>query len=122
MVSLRIVAVGLIALILGISIGYAAPLAIPALQTPKPAITLSATTVNTGEQYNATLSGFPANTEIYGWTVNENPPRSFLAGTTDGNGKLVLTANAPTTPGKWLLCASDKSQNSWASTVLTVNA
>ena len=122
MVSSRIVAVGVIALVIGVLIGYAAPYAIPALQPPKPTIALSATAVKTGEQYNATLSGFPANTEIYGWTVNENPPRSFIAGTTDGNGKLVLTANAPTTPGKWLLCASDESQNSWASTVLTVNA
>jgi hypothetical protein len=76
--------------------------------------------VNTGEEYTATLSGFSANTEIYGWVVNENPPRSFLAGTTDSNGKLVLTSNAPQTPGQWLLCASDKAQTSWANTLLTI--
>ena len=122
MVSTKILAVGLIALIIGLSVGYSAPLAFTSLQPSQPTITLSATTVKPGEQYTATLSGFSANTEIYGWVVNENPPRSFLAGTTDGNGKLVLTSNAPQTPGQWLLCGSDKAQNSWVNALLNVQA
>ena len=122
MISKRIFAVGLIALVVGLSAGYSVPLIVPSLQTSNPTITLSATTVKTGEQYTATLSGFSANTEIYGWVVNENPPRSFLAGTTDGNGKLVLRSNAPQTPGQWLLCGSDKSQTNWVNTLLNVQA
>jgi hypothetical protein len=122
MVSTRIFAVGLIALVIGLSVGYAAPFVIPSLGSTKPTITLSATTVKVGAQYTATLTGFPANTEIYGWVVNTNPPSSFLAGTTDGNGKLVLTSNAPSTPGQWLLCASDKAQNDWANVVLNVQS
>ena len=123
MVSTRLLAVGLIALVVGLSVGYVVPFAIPSLNSSsEPTIALSATTVKIGEQYTATLSYFPANTQIYGWTVNENPPRSFLAGATDSNGKLVLTSNAPSTPGQWLLCASDKDQANWANTVLTVQA
>jgi hypothetical protein len=122
MVSKQILAVGLIALVIGLSVGYSAPFVIPPLQPSKPTITLSATTVKTGEQYTATLSGFSSNTEIYGWVVNENPPRSFLAGTTDGNGNLVLSSYAPQTPGQWLLTASDKAQTSWANTLMTVQA
>ena len=122
MISTRILAVALIALVVGLSIGYAAPLAIPALSSPKPTLTLSATTVTVGERYTATFSGFPANTQIYGWVVNENPPQSFLVGTTNTNGKLVVTPIAPSTPGQWLLSASDKAQNDWVNAVLTVQS
>lgn len=121
MVSKQIFAVGLIALVIGLSVGYSVPLVILPQQT-KPTITLSATTAKAGDQYTATLSGFPANSEIYGWTVNENPPRSFLAGITDGNGNLVLSSYAPQTAGQWLLCASNKDQTSWANTLLNVEA
>ena len=121
MVSKQIFAVGLIALVIGLSVGYSVPLVVLPQQS-EPTITLSATTVKASGQYTATLSGFPANSEIYGWTVNENPPRSFLAGTTDGNGNLVLPSYAPQTPGQWLLCASNKDQTSWANTLLNVEA
>ena len=119
----RFLALGLVALVLGIAIGialpYAAPFAFPS-SSAKPSIKLSADSVNAGEEYSATLSGFPANTEIYGWTVNEEPPRIFEVGVTDGNGELEVTSNAPGTPGEWLLIACDKEQNNWATTVLTV--
>lgn len=112
----------LAALVIGVALGYALSVAVP-YQLPtsqKPTISLSASSVNVGEQYIATLKGFPANMEIYGWTVNENPPRMFSAGTTDEKGELVLTANAPETPGTWPLIASDKDQINWATATLTV--
>lgn len=39
--------------------------------------------------------------------------------TTDDQGKLQLTGHAPQTPGTWLVCASDQSNQYWTSTVLT---
>ena len=122
MANTRVIAMTLAALVIGVALGYALSVAVP-YQLPtsqKPTISLSASSVNVGEQYTATLKGFPANTEIYGWTVNENPPRMFSAGTTDEKGELELTANAPEMPGTWPLIASDKDQINWATATLTV--
>ena len=88
--------------------------------TKTPTISLSADTVNAGEQYTSTLTGFPANTEIYGWTVNENPPRTFSVGTTNEKGELEVTGNAPETAGTWLLVACDNAQTNWATATLNV--
>ncbi len=107
--------VALIALAVGIFIGYLIP-----TSATNPAITLSASSVQRGTQYSVTLSGFPANMDIYGWTVNQEPPMTFLAGTTDASGKLSLNSSAPQTPGNWLLCASDANNEYWAQAVLTV--
>jgi len=123
MASTRIIALGLVALVIGIAVGYALSIAVPyqlPSTTAKPAIALSKTTVKAGEQYTATLTGFPANTEILGWTVNENPPRTFSAGTTNGNGVLELSGTAPETPGTWLLVASDNAKSTWATATLEV--
>ena len=123
MANTRIVAICLAALVIGVALGYGLSIAVPyqlPTSTQKPTINLSADTVQTGEQYTATLKGFPANTEIYGWTVNENPPRMFSAGTTDEKGELELTANAPETPGTWLLIGCDEAQVNWATATLTV--
>ena len=123
MANTRIVAICLAALVIGVALGYGLSIAAP-YQLPTspqtPTISLSADTVKTGEQYTATLKGFPANTEIYGWTVNENPPRMFSAGTTNEKGELELTANAPETPGTWLLIGCDKAQINWATATLNV--
>jgi FlaG/FlaF family flagellin (archaellin) len=123
MATTRLIAVALAALFIGVALGYTLSIAAP-YQLPtsivKPAISLSKSTVAAGEQYTATLTGFPANTEIIGWTVNENPPKTFSAGTTDANGKLVLTGNAPETPGNWPLVACDKDQSNWITTTLQV--
>jgi hypothetical protein len=126
MATARIITVGFVALFIGITLGYALSVAAPYQLQPasanKPAVSLSKTSVKTGEQYTATLTGFPANTEIYGWTVNQNPPSKFSAGTTDGQGTLVLTANAPETAGTWLLVGCDKDQNNWVTTTLEVTS
>ena len=124
MAATRVIAMTLVALVLGVALGYALSIAVPyqlpTTATQKPTITLSSDTVKAGEQYTATLTGFPANAEIYGWTVNENPPRMFSAGTANEKGELELTANAPETPGTWPLIACDKAQSNWATTTLTV--
>jgi len=123
MANTRIVAIWLAALVIGVALGYGLSVAVPyqlPTSTQTPTISLSADTVNAGEQYTATLTGFPANTEIYGWTVNENPPRMFSAGTTDEKGELELTANAPEIPGTWPLIACDKDQINWATATLNV--
>ena len=103
MATSRIIAVGLVALVIGVAVGYAlsyaVPYQLPTASTQKPAISLSKDAVKAGEQYTATLTGFPANAEIYGWTVNENPPRMFSVGTANEKGELETTANAPETPG-----------------------
>ena len=122
MANSRIVAMSLAALVIGVVLGYALSVAVP-YQLPtsqKPTISLSASSVNAGEQYTATLKGFTVNTEIYGWAVNENPPRMFSAGTTDEKGELELTANAPETPGEWLLIGCDEAQINWVTATLTV--
>jgi len=122
MPSNRVIVVAFAALFVGVVLGYSlsivAPYQLPA--STKPTISLSKNTVRAGEQYTVTLTGFPANTEIIGWTVNENPPKSFGAGTTDSNGKLVVTGNAPASAGTWPLIACDKSQSNWVTTTLNV--
>ncbi|HJW65602.1 MAG TPA: hypothetical protein VJ507_02340 [Candidatus Bathyarchaeia archaeon] len=114
----------LIALVLGVALGYAlsvaVPYQLPTTSTQKPSISLSETSIKTGEEYTATFTGFPANAEIYGWTVNENPPIKFIIGTANDKGELEVTANAPGTPGIWPLIACDVDQNNWATTTLTV--
>lgn len=124
MASTRILGAVFVALFVGIAVGYALSIAVPyqlpSTSTPKPAISLSKDSVKVGEQYTVTLTGFPANTEIYGWTVNENPPKMFSAGTTDANGQLQVSGNAPETARTWLLVACDKAQNNWASTTIEV--
>jgi hypothetical protein len=112
-----IIAFTLLGLVIGLVIGYSVSLAMPA---QKPSILLSSNSVKAGEQYTATLTGFPANTEIYGWTVNQNVSVCFTAGTSDANGKLVVSANAPQTVGTLPLVACDKSETIWAATSLTV--
>ena len=116
-----VIAFTLLALIIGIAVGYSISIALP-YQSPaqKPSISLSSNTVKAGEQYTATLTGFPANTEIDGWTVNQDVSECFTAGTTDANGKLVVSGNAPQTVGTLPLVACDKTQTIWAATALTV--
>ncbi len=111
----RLLVVALVALAIGIFIGYLIP-----TSAPNPTIALSASSVQRGTQYSVTLSGFPGNTDIHGWTVNQEPPTTFLVGTTDASGKLTLNGTAPQTPGNWLLCASDATNEYWAEAVLAV--
>ncbi len=112
----RLFGVVLVALVVGVAVGYL----VPRPAASKPALSLSVASVSAGGQYSVKLSGFPASTDIYGWVVNENPPRTFKAGTTNAQGELNLTGYAPETPGPWLLCASDKNNEYWAEAVLTV--
>ena len=116
-----VIAFTLLGLIIGLAVGYSISIALP-YQSPaqKPSISLSSNTVKAGEQYTATLTGFPANTEIDGWTVNQDVSECFTAGTTDANGKLVVSGNAPQTVGTLPLVACDKTQTIWAATALTV--
>lgn len=114
--TVRLFGVAIVALFVGIAIGYFIPNPAPA----KPTISLSAASVPAGTQFTATISGFPANTEIYGWVVNENPPRMFEVGVTNAQGELTASASAPQAAGLWLLCASDGDYQYWATTVLTV--
>ncbi len=108
-------------LLVGVALGYGLSIAMPyQLAGQKPKIALSASSVNAGQQYTASLSGFPANTEVYGMTVNQNPPQTFSAGTTNQNGELTLTANAPETAGTWPLIACDKDNNILATATLVV--
>lgn len=111
----------ILALVIGLAVGYAISVAVP-FKSPasKPSIALSSNSVKSGAQYTATLTGFPANTEIYGWTVNQNVSVCFSAGTTDANGKLVVSANAPQTVGTLPLVACNKDETIWAATALTV--
>lgn len=114
--TFRLLGVALVALIIGVAVGYL----IPGPAAAKPTISLSASTVQKGAWFTANLSGFPANVDIYGWVVNENPPRTFEVGVTDAQGQLEVSGYAPGTPGKWLLCASDEDYQYWATAVLTV--
>jgi hypothetical protein len=116
-----VIGVTLLGLVIGLAVGYSMSIAVP-FQSPaqKPSISLSSHSVKAGEQYTATLTGFPANTEIDGWTVNQNVSVCFAAGTTDANGKLVVSANAPQTVGSLPLVACDKSETIWVATYLTV--
>ncbi len=123
MANTRVVAMSLAILVIGVALGYSLSIAVPfqlPTTTPKPNISLSATTVKAGEQYTATLTEFQADTEIFGMTVNENPPQIFSAGTADAKGELTLTANAPETPGTWPLVVCDKDQNILATATLIV--
>ncbi len=116
----RVIAFVLIALVIGLAVGYSVSIVLPYQSSQKPSITLSPLSLNPGENYTATLTGFPANTVIYGWTVNQNPPSCFVAGTTDSHGKLVVSACAPAAAGTWPLVACDKSQTHWAVSYVTV--
>ena len=116
-----VVGLTLLGLVIGLAVGYSISIVLPFQSAAqKPSITLSSHSVKAGEQYTATLTGFPANTEIDGWTVNQNVNECFAAGTTDSNGKLVVTANAPQTAGTLPLVACDKAEIVWAATYLTV--
>jgi len=111
----------LLGLVVGLAVGYSISIAVPFQTTaPKPTISLSSNSVKAGALYTATLTGFPANTEIYGWTVNQQVSVCFTAGTTDANGKLVVSANAPQTVGTLPLVACNKAETIWAATSLTV--
>jgi len=116
-----VIAFALLSLVIGLVVGYSISVVVP-FQTvgQKPAISLNSNAVKAGGQYTATLTGFPANTEIYGWTVNQNVSQCFTAGTTDANGKLVVSSNAPQTVGTLPLVACDKSETIWVATYLTV--
>ena len=117
----RTIAFALVFLVIGLAVGYSVSIAVPfQLPSATPSITLSENSVKAGAQYTATLNGFPANTEIYGWTVNQNPPQMFSVGTTNANGHLEATSSAPQTPGTYPLIACDKTQTHWATTILTV--
>jgi hypothetical protein len=123
MATNRIIMTTAIALIIGIAIGYAFSFAVPyqlPTSTRKPTIIIDKETVKAGDQITATLTGFPANTEIIGWTVNEDPPRMFSAGTTNANGELEVTGNAPSIAGTWPMIACDKDEKNWATTSLIV--
>jgi hypothetical protein len=111
-----VLGIALIAVIAGFALGYFMPH--PASVTPT--LSLSATSVAAGTQYSVKLSGFPANTDIYGWAVNENPPRAFEVGTTNAQGELTVTGEAPQTSGKWPLVACDENYQYWATAMLTV--
>lgn len=116
-----VIAFTVLGLVIGLAVGYAISIALPFQSAAqKPSISLSSNSVKSGGQYTATLTGFPANTEIYGWTVNQNVSVCFTAGTTDANGKLVVSANAPQTVGTLPLVACDITQTIWAATALTV--
>ncbi len=111
----------LLGLVVGLAVGYSISIAVPFQTTAqKPTISLSSNSVKAGALYTATLTGFPANTEIYGWTVNQQVSVCFTAGTTDANGKLVVSANAPQTVGTLPLVACNKAETIWAATSLTV--
>jgi len=112
-----IIAFALLGLVIGLVVGYSVSAMIP---VQKPAISLSSNSVKAGEQYTATITGFPANTEIYGWTVNKEVSECFTAGTTDANGKLVVSSNAPQTIGTLPLVACDKTETIWVVTTLTI--
>lgn len=114
-------AIALLALVIGLVVGYSVSIIVPnPLAAQKPTISLSSSTVNAGTNYTATLTGFPANTEIYGWTVNQQTPTCFVAGTTDANGKLVVSGTAPQATGTLPLVACNKDETIWAATSLTV--
>jgi len=106
----------LIAIVAGFGLGYF----MPHPPSVAPTLSLSATSVAKGAEYTVTLSGFPANIEIYGWTVNEDPPRAFKAGTTNAQGELTLSGEAPQVSGKWPLVACDEDYQYWATAMLTV--
>ncbi len=114
---ITLVAVALIALVIGLAVGYFIP-----RPSSSPTIGLSASSVTAGTQFTAMISGFPANVDVYGWAFDKSPPTMFKAGTTDAQGNLNTTGNAPTTPGTYLLCASDKENEYWAQTILTVTS
>jgi hypothetical protein len=116
----KVIAFALLGLIVGLVIGYSVSIVLPYQSTQKPTLSLNPSSVASGENYTATLTGFPANTKIYGWTVNQDPPSCFEAGTTDANGKLVVSACAPAAAGSWPLVACDESQTLWAVSSLTV--
>jgi hypothetical protein len=117
----RVIGLMLLGLVIGIAIGYSISIVAPYQSTTsKPSISLSSHSVKAGELYTATLTGFPTNTIIYGWTVNQNFSICFAAGTTDANGKLVLSANAPQTTGRLLLVACNKDETIWVASYLDV--
>ena len=116
-----VIAFTLLGLVIGLAVGYSISIAVPyQSNAQKPTISMSSHSVKAGEQYTVTLTGFPANMEIYGWTVNQNVSVCFTAGTTDANGKLVVSANAPQTVGTLPLVACDKTETIWAASWLTV--
>lgn len=111
-----VLGIALIAVVAGFALGYFMPY--PCSVTPS--LSLASDSVAAGAQYTVKLSGFPANTDVYGWVVNENPPRTFKAGTTNAQGELTVTGEAPLTSGKWPLVACDENYQHWATAILTV--
>jgi hypothetical protein len=117
----KVIAFLLLGLVIGLAVGYSISIVAPYQSTAsKPSISLSSHSVKAGELYTATVTGFPANTVIYGWTVNQNVSQCFTAGTTDGNGKLVVSANAPQSTGTLPLVACNKDETIWVASYLDV--
>jgi hypothetical protein len=115
-----VIGFALLGVVIGLVVGYSISIILPYQPVTKQAISLSSNSIKAGTQYTATLSGFPANTNIYGWTVNQETPTCFNAGTTDANGKLVVSADAPATTGTFPLIACDESETIWAVTTIVV--
>jgi hypothetical protein len=117
----KVIAFLLLGLVIGLAVGYSISIVAPYQSTAsKPSISLSSHSVKAGELYTATVTGFPANTVIYGWTVNQNVSQCFTAGTTDANGKLVVSANAPQSTGTLPLVACNKDETIWVASYLDV--
>ena len=117
----KVIAFTLLGLLIGLAVGYSISIVLPYQSAAsKPSISLSSHSVKAGELYTATLTGFPANTVIYGWTVNQNVSVCFTAGTTDANGKLVVSANAPLSTGTLPLVACNIDETVWVATYLDV--
>lgn len=117
----KVIAFLLLGLVIGLAVGYSISIVAPYQSTgSKPSISLSSHSVKAGELYTATVTGFPANTVIYGWTVNQNVSQCFTAGTTDANGKLVVSANAPQSTGTLPLVACNKDETIWVASYLDV--
>ncbi len=114
-----VIAFALLGLVIGLVVGYSISLVLPQAAA-KPSISLNVSSVKLGGNYTATLTGFPANTKIYGWTVNQDQPSCWVAGTTDANGKLITAGCAPALTGTWPLVASDESETHWAVASLQV--
>ena len=117
----KVIAFMLLGLVIGLAVGYSISIVAPyQSSSSKPSISLSSHSVKAGELYTATIAGFPANTVIYGWTVNQNVSQCFTAGTTDANGKLVVSANAPQSTGTLPLVACNKDETIWVASYLDV--
>lgn len=105
----------------GLGAGFAIGFIIPTVMGGHSSVKISPNPVAKNATFTSTITGFPANTVLYGVaTINATPWTVFEAGMTDGSGNLVASATAPSVAGTFPMIVFSTVGPKIAVTALTI--